>query len=188
MAEISFFRVSAILYNIRINLLPYRIGEQTMSISVGDKLPAVTLYRMGSEGPEAVESSEIFNGKKVVLFAVPGAFTPTCSEAHLPSFVARASDIKAKGVDSIVCIAVNDPFVMGAWGDQHKVGDIMMLSDGNGELTKALGVDLDLSARGLGLRSDRYAMVVDDGVVSHFAREKPRAFEVSSAEAVLQVL
>lgn len=159
-----------------------------MSVAAGDKFPEVTLYRMGAEGPEAVESGEIFNGKKVVLFAVPGAFTPTCSEAHLPSFVARTDEIMAKGVDAIACVSVNDPFVMGAWGDQHKVGDILMLSDGNGELTKLLGMDLDLSARGLGLRSDRYAMVVDNGVITHLAREKPRAFEVSSAEAVLEVL
>ena len=159
-----------------------------MGVKAGDKLPEVTLYHMGSEGPEPIASSDIFNGKKVVLFAVPGAFTPTCSEAHLPSFVVRADEIKAKGVDTIVCVSVNDPFVMGAWGKQHKVGDILMVSDGNAELTKALGVDLDLSARGLGTRSDRYAMIVDDGVISHFAREEPRAFEVSSAEAVLKVL
>lgn len=159
-----------------------------MSVAVGEKLPEVTLYRMGAEGPEAVESDEIFNGKKVVLFAVPGAFTPTCSEAHLPSFVNRADEILAKGVDTIACVSVNDPFVMGAWGEHHMVGDIQMLSDGNGELTKALGMDLDLSARGLGLRSDRYAMIVDNGVITHLAREEPRAFEVSSAEAVLKVL
>lgn len=159
-----------------------------MGVKAGDKLPEVTLYHMGAEGPEPIASSDIFKDKKVVMFAVPGAFTPTCSEAHLPSFVVRADEIKAKGVDTIVCVSVNDPFVMGAWGEQHKVGDILMVSDGNAELAKALGVDLDLSARGLGTRSDRYAMIVDDGVISHFAREEPRAFEVSSAEAVLKAL
>ena len=159
-----------------------------MSIKVGDKIPAATLYKMGENGPEGVSTADLFSGKKVVVFAVPGAFTPTCSEAHLPSFVAQADELKAKGVDSIVCISVNDVFVMSAWGEQKNVGDIQMLADGSAELTKALGTELDLTERGLGLRSDRYAMVVDDGVVSHFAQEAPGKFEVSSADAVLKVL
>jgi len=159
-----------------------------MSIKVGDSIPAVTLHHLGDEGPTAIESSAIFAGKKVVLFAVPGAFTPTCSDAHLPGYVINADLIKAKGVDTIACVAVNDAFVMGAWGKMHNAEHIMMLADGNAELAKALGVDLDLSGPGLGVRSDRYAMIVDDGVVTHFAREQPREFKVSSAEATLEAL
>lgn len=159
-----------------------------MSIKVGDKIPAATLYQMGKDGPEGVSTADLFGGKKVVVFAVPGAFTPTCSESHLPSFIMQAGELKAKGVDSIVCVSVNDVFVMSAWGEQKNVGDIQMLADGSAELTKALGTELDLTSRGLGLRSDRYAMVVDNGVVTHFAREEPGQFDVSSADAVLKAL
>ncbi|MBX2825576.1 MAG: peroxiredoxin [Gammaproteobacteria bacterium] len=159
-----------------------------MSIAVGDKIPEITLQKLGENGPEDITTAEIFNGKKVVLFAVPGAFTPTCSNAHLPSFVIKADEIKAKGVDTIVCLAVNDAFVMGAWGQQQNAEHLLMVADGMAEFTKAIGTELDLSARGLGVRSDRYAMIVDNGVVTHFAREQPREFEVSSAEAILDAL
>ncbi|MBX2880613.1 MAG: peroxiredoxin [Granulosicoccus sp.] len=159
-----------------------------MTIKVGDKLPDATFHKLGEAGPEAITTADIFNGKKVVVFAVPGAFTPTCSNAHLPGFVVKADEIKAKGVDTIVCVAVNDAFVMSAWGQQQNAEHLMMLSDGNAEFAKAIGVDIDLSAPGLGVRSDRYAMVVDDGVVSHFAREQPKELKVSTAEAILEVL
>ena len=156
-----------------------------MSINVGDRLPDVTLYRMGEKGPEAMTTADIFAGKKVVLFALPGAFTPTCSASHLPGFVVNADKIKAKGVDTIACLSVNDAFVMGAWGKAQNADDILMLADGSGDFTKAIGQELDLVSRGLGVRSQRYAMIVDDGVVSHLAVEEGGKFEVSSAEAVL---
>lgn len=158
-------------------------------IKVGDKLPNVGFKAMGDNGPEPVEADDLFKGKKVVLFSVPGAFTPTCSAKHLPGFVEKADEIKAKGVDTIACVAVNDPFVMGAWGKDQSVGDkVVMLADGSGDWTKAVGLELDLTAAGLGLRGQRFAMVVDDGVVSHLAVEEGGAFEVSSAEKVLEAL
>ena len=159
-----------------------------MTIKIGDKIPEATLHKLGSEGPEAITTTEIFSGKKVVLFAVPGAFTPTCSNAHLPGFVVKADEIKAKGVDTIACIAVNDAFVMGAWGESQNAENLLMLADGSATFTRALGTELDLSAPGLGIRSDRYAMIVDDGVVTFFAQEQPREFKVSSAEAILEAL
>ena len=160
-----------------------------MTIQVGDKIPRATLHHLTENGPEAITTDEIFAGKKVVLFALPGAFTPTCSAKHLPGFVAKAEEIKAKGVDTIACLAVNDAFVMGAWGEHQGVGDkVLMLADGIAEFTKALGLELDLTPRAMGLRSDRYAMIVEDGVVTLLNREQPRAFEVSSAEAVLEAL
>ena len=158
-------------------------------IKVGDKIPSAKLRIMSAEGPKEISTDEIFKGKKVVLFAVPGAFTPTCSAKHLPGFVQNSAAIKAKGVDTIACVAVNDAFVMGAWGkDQGTVGKVMMLSDGNGSFTKELGLEMDGSAVGLGTRSQRYAMVVQDGVVKTLNVEAPRAFEVSSAEAVMKGL
>ncbi len=160
-----------------------------MTIQVGDRIPSATLHHMTENGPEAITTEQIFGGKKVVLFALPGAFTPTCSAKHLPGFVAKAEEIKAKGVDTIACLAVNDAFVMGAWGEHQSVGDkVLMLADGIAEFTKALGLELDLTPRAMGLRSDRYAMIVDDGVITLLNREEPRAFEVSSAEAVLEAL
>ncbi len=160
-----------------------------MSIQVGDRVPEVTLYEMGRDGPQAVTSADLFNGKKVVLFALPGAFTPTCSAAHLPGYVVKADELRDRGVDSIVCLSVNDAFVMGAWGDAQNVeGRVRMVADGSAAFTKAVGLELDLSERGFGLRSDRYAMIIDNGVVTALHREAPGKFEVSSAEAMLAEL
>ena len=144
-----------------------------MAIQIGDAIPDVNLKVLGGQGPQDVSSGEIFNGKKVVMFAVPGAFTPTCSAAHLPGFVANADKIKAKGVDTIVCVSVNDPFVMDAWGKDKNGEQLMMVADGNGEFTKALGLELDGSGFGLGTRSQRYAMIVDDGTVSNLCIAAP---------------
>lgn len=160
-----------------------------MTIQVGDKIPDATLYRMTADGPAPITTEELFSGKKVVLFALPGAFTPTCSAKHLPGFIRHADELKATGVDTIACMAVNDAFVMDAWGEDQGANDkIMMLADGSAELTKAMGLDLDLTGRGFGIRSDRYAMVVEDGKVTKLNREEPGAFEVSSAEKVLEDL
>ena len=160
-----------------------------MTIKVGDAVPAATLMQMKDGGPKPVKTDELFAGKKVVVFALPGAFTPTCSAKHLPGFVQHAAAIKAKGVDAIACVSVNDAFVMGAWGDQQKVGDnILMLADGNGELTKALGLEMDGSRFGMGKRSQRFAMIVDNGVITQLNVEEPGAFAVSSAEHVLKQL
>ncbi|MBD3647760.1 MAG: peroxiredoxin [Pseudomonadales bacterium] len=159
-----------------------------MAVQVGDKIPDVTLKVLGEKGPQDVSTSDIFAGKKVVLFAVPGAFTPTCSAAHLPSFVANADKIKEKGVDSIVCVSVNDPFVMDAWGKAGNAEEIMMVADPDGELAKAMGVELDASAAGLGIRSSRYSLVAEDGEIKTFNLEKGGAYEVSSAEDILKAL
>lgn len=160
-----------------------------MAVHVGDSIPDVTLAVMGESGPEQVSTGDLFSGKKVVAFALPGAFTPTCSAQHLPGFVDSADAIKAKGVDSIICLSVNDVFVMDAWGKDRNVGDkITMVADGSGVLAKALGLELDLTERGLGVRSRRYSMVVDDGVVSALNLEEGGAYEVSSAEKILENL
>ncbi|MEM7653324.1 MAG: peroxiredoxin [Pseudomonadota bacterium] len=160
-----------------------------MTIKVGDKLPSATLREMTADGPHPVETNDLFAGKTVVVFSVPGAFTPTCSAKHLPGFVQHADAIKAKGVDEIVCMAVNDPFVMGAWGKDQNVGaTVRMLGDGNAEFAEQLGLDFDASGFGLGKRGQRFAFVAKDGVVTHLAVEAPGAFEVSSAEAVLAAL
>jgi peroxiredoxin len=161
-----------------------------MTIKVGDKLPPAKLKRLTSEGIKDVSIGELTAGKKIVLFAVPGAFTPTCSERHLPGFLEEAAAIRGKGVDKIVCVAVNDPFVLNAWGKTHNVDDkVEILSDGNAEFTKAIGLELDGSGFGLGIRSRRYAMVVDDGVVkSLFVEEVPTQAEASSARVVLGAL
>jgi glutaredoxin/glutathione-dependent peroxiredoxin len=157
-----------------------------MTIKVGDKIPSATLYRMGEKGPEAVTTEQLFAGKKVALFGVPGAFTPTCSAKHVPGFMQNAAALKAKGVDTIACMSVNDAFVMGAWGkDQGTAGKIEMLADGSAELTKKMGIELDLGARGLGTRSRRFSMLLDDGVVKKLNLEEGGAYEVSSAEALL---
>ncbi|MGH7049822.1 MAG: peroxiredoxin [Acetobacteraceae bacterium] len=160
-----------------------------MAIRLGDAVPSLKLMMATADGPKEVTTDELFKGKKVVLFAVPGAFTPTCSIKHLPGFVQNAAAIKAKGVDSIICMAVNDVFVLGAWAkDQHVDGAIVMLADGSAALTRALGMELDLVARGLGVRSQRFAMIAEDGKVTHLALEPPGGFEVSRAEAILEQL
>jgi len=158
-----------------------------MSIQVGDKLPSANLSVMGSDGPSPTNSDDIFNNKKVVLFAVPGAFTPTCSAAHLPGFVVNADKIKAKGVDTIACISVNDVFVMDAWGKAQNASEILMVADGNADFAQAIGLSLDGSKFGMGTRSQRYAMIVDNGTVSHLAVDEG-ALEKSSAEAILAAL
>jgi peroxiredoxin (alkyl hydroperoxide reductase subunit C) len=165
-------------------------------IAVGQKLPNATLYEFFNEeaegcalGPNAFEVEKIAAGKKIVIFGLPGAFTPTCSAKHVPGYVEHCDAIKAKGVDEIWCVSVNDPFVMGAWGRDQKVGKkVRMLGDGSGEFTKKLGLELDLTARGLGVRSDRYAMIVEDGVVKSLDREAPGKFEVSDAASILKKL
>ncbi|MEM8496846.1 MAG: peroxiredoxin [Pseudomonadota bacterium] len=157
-------------------------------IQEGDKIPSGSFKVMGAEGPADISTDELFNGKKTVLFAVPGAFTPTCSAAHLPGFVVNADAIKAKGVDNIVCMSVNDVFVMGAWGESQNAENIIMAADGNGEYATALGLTLDGSGFGLGTRSQRFAMIVDGGVVTHLALEEGPGLEKSSAEAIMEQL
>lgn len=157
-----------------------------MTIQVGEKMPQGQFAVMTAGGPSQISTDELFAGKKVVLFSVPGAFTPTCSMNHLPGFVEHADALKGKGVDTIACLAVNDVFVMDAWGKDRGVGDkVMMLADGNADYTRALGLDLDASGFGMGTRGQRFAIVVDDGVVSGLYVEAPGKFEVSSAEHVL---
>ena len=165
-------------------------------IAVGQKLPNATLNEFFNEesegcslGPNAFEVEKLVAGKKIVIFALPGAFTPTCSAKHVPGYVEHCDAIKAKGVDEIWCISVNDPFVMGAWGRDQKVGKkIRMMADGSAEFTKKLGLELDLTARGFGVRSDRYAMIVEDGIVKSLDREAPGKFEVSDAASILKKL
>ena len=160
-----------------------------MTIKVGDTLPAMKLMTAAAEGPKEVSTEELFRGKKVVLFATPGAFTPTCSAKHLPGFVQHADALRSKGVDTVVCMAVNDPFVMDAWAKAQGVDSkVVMLADGSGAFTKAMGLELDLTARGLGMRSQRFALVADDMKIVHLAVEAPGGFEVSRAEDMLQVL
>jgi peroxiredoxin len=160
-----------------------------MALSVGDTIPNVTLTMQTAGGLEPVQSGEVLGSGKVVLFAVPGAFTPTCSDHHLPGFVMQADEILAKGVDRIACIAVNDAFVMGAWGNAQGTGDkVLMLADGNGEFTATAGLELDLKALGLGVRSQRYAAILRDGVVEQLFVETGRGVDVSGADAVLKEL
>ena len=160
-----------------------------MTIKVGDQIPAAKLMTPTPDGPREISTDDIFKGKKVVLFAVPGAFTPTCSAKHLPGFVEHVADLQAKGVDTIACMAVNDVFVMGAWGKDQNVGEgILMLADGSGAFTRQLGLELDLVARGLGVRSQRFALIAENGRVMHLAVEQPGGFDVSRAEAVLAAL
>lgn len=161
-----------------------------MTLKVGDKIPSVTLKYMDEGGNmQAISTDELFKGKKVVLFALPGAFTPTCSAKHLPGFVQSADKLKEKGVDAIACLSVNDAFVMNAWSKDQKVdGKVMMLADGNAEFSKAVGLTMDGTGYGMGLRSQRYAMVVEDGMVKTLNIEAPGAFEVSSAESILKAL
>lgn len=160
-----------------------------MTIKVGDRLPSVTLTEATSEGPKPVKSDDFFQGKRVALFAVPGAFTPTCSAKHLPGFKQAAHDIKGKGVDVIACVSVNDAFVMRAWAEDQAVGDdIAMLADGSGEFTKAIGLEMDATGFGMGKRSQRYSMIVEDGVVKALNVEAPGEFKVSAADHILTQL
>lgn len=160
-----------------------------MTIKVGDKIPSSILMEMKGGTPQPVKTDDLFQGKKVAVFALPGAFTPTCSAKHLPGFIQHAADLKAKGVDEIACISVNDAFVMGAWGEhQNAGGKVRMLGDGNGDFTRTLGLELDATKFGMGKRSQRYSMIVDNGVVKQLNVEEPGAFAVSSAEHMLKQL
>ena len=160
-----------------------------MSIQVGDKMPAGSFGVMEESGPGAISTDELFSGKKVVLVSVPGAFTPTCSMNHLPGFVEQAEALKAEGVDTVACMAVNDVFVMHAWGKDRNVGDtVLMLADGNGDYAKALDLVLDGTGFGMGMRGQRFALVVEDGVATHVAVEAPGQFEVSKVEAIMQAI
>jgi glutaredoxin/glutathione-dependent peroxiredoxin len=159
-----------------------------MAIQVGDSIPDATMKVMGDKGPEDITTSDIFDGKKVVLFAVPGAYTPTCSAAHLPGYVVSADKIKAKGVDAIVCVSVNDAFVMDAWGKDKNAEELLMVGDGNGDFTRAMGLELDGSGFGLGMRSIRYSLIAEDGKITTLNLEQGGAYEVSSADAILDAL
>ena len=160
-----------------------------MAIKVGDRVPSVTLRYVTPEGVQAVSSDDFFRGKKVALFAVPGAFTRTCSQRHLPSYVTHADELEAKGVDTIACIAVNDQFVMDAWGKEYGAdGKIVMLGDGSGDFARAMGLELDRIKEGMGTRTQRYSMLVEDGVIKALNVEQPGQYEVSSAEAMLRAL
>lgn len=160
-----------------------------MTIKPGDKIPSATLMTMGADGPEAVSTDAFFKGKTTALFAVPGAFTPTCSARHLPGFRDRAGALRDKGIDQIACVSVNDAFVMGAWAaDQDINGEVVLLADGNGDFTRALGLEMDASKFGMGGRSQRYSMIVDDGVVTSLNVEEGGEFRVSSAEYLLEHL
>ena len=160
-----------------------------MTIAVGDRIPDVQVMTVGPDGPVPVRTGEVLGTGKAVLFAVPGAFTPTCSDYHLPSYLVRREDLARKGVDTVACLSVNDAFVMGAWGEAHEVGDaVVLLADGNAEFTAAVGLELDGSAIGLGTRSQRYAMVVEDGVVTALSVEPGPGLNVSAADDVLALL
>ena len=157
-------------------------------IKAGDRIPDGTFMRMTDKGPAPIGTGEIFGGKKVVFFAVPGAFTPTCSKQHLPGYVSNAESIKAKGIDTIACMAVNDAFVMDAWAKAQNVGDkVLMLADGNAEFARKLGLELDATRSGMGTRSRRFSMVVEDGVVKELNVENPGEFKVSSAESTCRL-
>ena len=159
-----------------------------MAIQVGERIPDVTLSIATPDGPQPTSSSDYFSGKRVALFAVPGAFTPTCSARHLPSYVEKAGDLKNKGVDEIACISVNDPFVMAAWGERDGSADITMLADGNGQFAQAVGLAMDGEKFGMGSRSQRYSMLVNDGVVEQLNVEAPGEYRASSAEHLLEQL
>jgi peroxiredoxin len=163
--------------------------EGAMAIREGDRVPSVTLRYLTPEGVKAVPSDEFFAGKRVIVFGLPGAYTRTCSSRHLPGYVANAAALQAKGIDAIACLSVNDAFVMGAWGKEHKAeGKVTMLADGSADFARALGLELDLTGRGMGRRSQRYSMLVDDGVVKSLNVEPSGDFGVSSAEAMLKAL
>jgi glutaredoxin/glutathione-dependent peroxiredoxin len=158
-----------------------------MTLKVGDSIPSATLMQMKDGAPRTVKTDELFSGRKVVIFALPGAFTPTCSAKHLPGFIQHADEMKSRGVDVIACISVNDAFVMGAWGNAHGSGEkVMMLADGNGDFTKSVGLEMDATKFGMGIRSQRYSMLVEDGVITQLNIEEPGAFSVSSAEHIMR--
>ena len=160
-----------------------------MTIKIGDKIPSVTLRQVTAEGLKEIPSDELFRGKRVALFAVPGAYTRTCSQRHLPSYVNNAAALKAKGIDTVACIAVNDAFVMNAWGKEHGTdGKVMMLGDGSADFAKAIGLELDRISAGMGIRSQRYSMLVEDGIVKQLNVEPSGEYGVSSAEAMLEKL
>ncbi len=159
-----------------------------MTIKVGDKVPNIGFTVMTDKGPKPLSSEELFAGKKVAFFAVPGAFTPGCSNTHLPGFVVNADTIKAKGVDTIACMSVNDAFVMGAWGKTQNAEEIVMLADGNGDFTSAIGLGFDASGFGMGQRAQRFGMIVEDGTVTYLGVEAPGEIKVSTAEAILEHL
>ncbi len=160
-----------------------------MTIKPGDCIPSATLYIIGEDGPISAKTSDLFNGKKVAMFGLPGAFTPTCSTKHVPSYLNNAAALREKGIDSIICLSVNDAFVMGAWGKEHDVGDnIIMAGDGNALFSKELGLDVDLTDHGMGVRCQRFSMIVEDGVVSVLNHEPPGEYRISSAEFMLEQL
>lgn len=159
-----------------------------MSIREGDRLPQATFKTMGSKGPENISTDDVFGGKKVVLFAVPGAFTPGCTVTHLPGYVVKADHFREKGVDTIACVSVNDAFVMDAWGKSQNAENLLMLADGNAEFTRAIGMEMDATGFGMGQRSRRLAMIVEDGVVTHLAVEPAGGVDVSAAEKILEKL
>lgn len=164
-------------------------GETDMTIQVGDKLPSIDVQYKSDGKVKTINTDELFGGKKIVLFALPGAFTPTCSASHLPGYVARADDMLARGIDGILCLSVNDAHVMQAWGEDQNVGDrVLMIADGNADFTRALGLEIDRSDAGMGIRSQRYAMIVDNGIVERLELEAPGAFEVSDADTILNGL
>jgi peroxiredoxin len=174
---------------VRTAYTPARAEEKPMPIQTGETIPSMKLTQSTPDGPKETSTDEVFGGKTVVLFGVPGAFTPTCSARHLPGFVEQADALKAKGADVVACVAVNDAFVLNAWAKDQGVGDkIVMLADGSAEFIKKLGMEMDLTPRGLGVRSQRFALVAKDKKVEHVGVEAPGAFEVSRAEAVLEVL
>jgi len=157
-----------------------------MPIKPGDSIPSATLFMMGADGPTSSPTNDLFKGKKVAMFGLPGAFTPTCSAKHVPSYLNNAAALKEKGIDSIICLSVNDAFVMGAWGKEHDVGDnIIMAGDGNALFSKAMGLELDLTEHGMGIRCQRFSMIVDNGIVSVLNHEPPGEYRVSSAETML---
>ncbi|MBH88877.1 MAG: peroxiredoxin [Magnetovibrio sp.] len=160
-----------------------------MTIKPGECIPSATLHVIGVNGPTTANTVDLFKGKKVAMFGVPGAFTPTCSTKHVPSYLNNVAALKEKGIDSIICLSVNDAFVMGAWGKEHNVGDtIIMAGDGNATFSKAIGLDVDLTDHGMGIRCQRFSMIVDDGVVSILNHESPGEYRISSAEFMLEQL
>ena len=160
-----------------------------MKIRVGDSIPDIRVQVMGESGPEVRQTGEIFSGKRAVMFAPPGAFTPTCSRSHLPGYVEHAQEIRSRGVELIACLSVNDAWVMGAWGKAHGAGDkVLMLADGNADFSRAVGLHVDMQGAGFGVRSSRYAMILDNGVLTHLNTEEPRKFEVSDALSILALL
>ena len=160
-----------------------------MPIKPGDSIPSATLFMMGADGPTSSPTNDLFKGKKVAMFGLPGAFTPTCSAKHVPSYLNNAAALKEKGIDSIICLSVNDAFVMGAWGKEHDVGNnIIMAGDGNALFRKAMGLELDLTEHGMGIRCQRFSMIVDNGIVSVLNHEPPGEYRVSSAETMLEQL